>query len=100
MTYIVIENFSLNSFQLFRDLEDVNLGNFSFGFSLNSTGRRVDETILNNVPIGDIKRPMRRPAAVKKIFSKKYFLSIENDRLKPNEKNVTFTFFQNYVIGC
>ena len=44
-----IENFPLNSYQLFRALEDENLGYFSFGFSLNSTSRLVDETILNNV---------------------------------------------------
>ena len=30
------ENFPLNSFELFRVLEVKNLGNFSFGFSLNN----------------------------------------------------------------
>ena len=40
------ENFALNSFELFRVLEVKNLGNFSFGFSLNSTGRLIDETII------------------------------------------------------
>ena len=51
------ENFELNSFELFRALEDENLGNFSFGISLNSTGRSIDETILNNVPIEDLECP-------------------------------------------
>ena len=45
------ENFALNSFELFRALEDKYPGNF--GVSLNSTGRLIDETILNNVPIID-----------------------------------------------
>ena len=61
-------DFVLNSFQLFRALEDENLGNFSFDFSLNSTGIRVDETILRNVPVEDIKRPMPRTRTVKNIW--------------------------------